>query len=167
MKRFSWLVPAVLAWGLATAWLAREVEVYALRLPWRGEALAWVGPAVGEISLSYLHSVERSEVRGVFRAEGGRLVLVETHYRSPGSGLPVDRPAVRQGDWWVVAHGHPLDGFRMNLAPVNEPRLIVAGRFVPLPLPEGNQALRLAVERPARWRWLAWLWLGWAWSTGG
>lgn len=62
-------------------------------------ALSW--PA---FTLSWTHSVEKTEWRERWRADAGELVLDEARVRGSGAGMdPPDGSVLRDG-WWVYHH---------------------------------------------------------------
>ena len=56
-------------------------------------------------TLSWTHSVERTEWRESWRVEAGRLRLIEARVRGSGAGMEPGAGAVRPGGWWVWLPG--------------------------------------------------------------
>jgi hypothetical protein len=103
-------------------------------------------------TLSYLHSLSRTRVSGVFEvAAGGDLVVRETSFGTFGPGLP----ELREGDRWEIRDG-VIRQFGLNqrvpelslfVHPYTEHRLEVAGRTLDLSatLPAGT-LVKIAIE---------------------
>ena len=65
---------------------------------WRALALA-----ANSFTLSWTHSVEKTEWREAWRIDGKELVLTEARVRGSGAGMePPDGSTLRDG-WWVYA----------------------------------------------------------------
>nr|WP_246337376.1 DUF1850 domain-containing protein [Azospirillum oleiclasticum] len=54
-----------------------------------------------DITLSWTHSVEKTEWREAWRIEGQRLVAVEARIRSTGAGMEPPADARLVDGWWV------------------------------------------------------------------
>jgi hypothetical protein len=65
-------------------------------------------------TLSWMHSVERTEWQEDYRIESGHLVLVEARIRGSGAGMEPPAGAVLADGWWH---------YRPNLPPLPELRL--------------------------------------------
>ncbi len=118
--------------------LLRPLTVVTVRLPREGGLLLARVPvrAGDEVKLQYDHSVERTEVLGIFGVgEGPALYALETRMRSVGTGLPnaVPERTRREGGWLVVdERGRAVEELRFFFHPDNDLKVIVAG--VPVPL---------------------------------
>ncbi|MDQ2779756.1 MAG: DUF1850 domain-containing protein [Pseudomonadota bacterium] len=66
-------------------------------------------------TLSWIHSVERTEWREHWRVEGRQLVLEQARVRGSGAGMDPGEGAVLQQGWWVWP-GHRLTVPALNLA---------------------------------------------------
>ena len=103
-----------------------------------------VGP--GErFTLSYLHSVSKTRVRGVFEvASGGTLIVRETSYGTPGPGLPeptgADRVEIAGGAIRVFDLDQRLPELSFFVHPYTEHALEAGGRTLALSaaLPPGT-----------------------------
>ncbi len=60
-----------------------------------------VGLAVESFTLSWTHSVEKTEWRERWRIEGTELVLDEARVRGSGAGMEPPEGAVLADGWWV------------------------------------------------------------------
>jgi hypothetical protein len=120
------------------------------------------------LDLSYLHSVERTQVVGRFTVGPDRALLAtETRMTSVGTGLPNCEPdrTRRQGDWIVVDEGNQkIPGIRFYYADVNQTRLIVAGRPMDLDALRSGSLLLIDVETPRLYQWGQWIVAGRMWS---
>jgi hypothetical protein len=113
-------------------------------------------------TLSFTHSVEKSEVTDYFRIDDGhRIILYQTEFGSLNTGLPA-----------VVSEGEVFErtdrGFRLsNLQRVLPEILLwvhedhggslgVGGRVVSLPALAGNGLLRVSIRRVFAWELLTW-----------
>jgi len=111
-----------------------------------------------QILLSYRHSVELTEVEGLFSIgpEFG-LIAVETRFESSGSGLPDSSPeqTSRRGGWWVVdERNRPLETFRFYIVPINRTRLTVAGRSIPISDLDEGTLIQLKSLKISQIEWL-------------
>jgi hypothetical protein len=170
-----------IAWGAAAALLAaaviwtglRPTTVFTVRLPEEEDRLAAaVRTRNGqEMRLSYLHSVERTPVEGRFVVdEGPGLRIRETRMASVGTGLPnaVPERTRREGSWMVVDEGMQLiDGFRFRLMNLNQTRVTVAGKPVPLDAVRNGSILFFNVASIPRFRWWTWRITGTDWRFPG
>jgi len=96
-------------------------------------------------TLSYLHSVSKTRVRGVFEvAPGGTLIVRETSYGTPGPGLPeptgADRMEIAGGAIRVFDLDQRLPELSFFVHPYTEHALEVGGRTLALSaaLPPGT-----------------------------
>jgi hypothetical protein len=107
-----------------------------VRIPHCGDMLVFAAPA-GEKStftISYLHSVEKAWVQGIFAiGPEEELLLVETLMESVGTGLPtgVERGLRREGKWRVAGGDRMvLPALRFYLQKINKPCLKFNGRLI-------------------------------------
>ena len=87
--------------------------------------------------LTYIHSVEKILVTGIFTVdEDDRIILLETYFPSPGTGLPVEAHPDRQsGELVVKGINEPREVSFFTLS-MNDYRLILREYEVHLSLPE-------------------------------
>lgn len=71
--------------------------------------------AAQAFTLSWVHSVERTEWREQWRVEGTQLQLEQARVRGSGAGMDPGDDAVLQDGWWVWP-GHGLTVPELNLA---------------------------------------------------
>lgn len=86
------------------------------------------------VTLSWTHSVEKTEWREVWRAEDGRMVPVEARIRGFGAGMEPPPDARLAGGWMVWRPAAPPSG-RLELAAssfAGDHTLCVSGRCRPL-----------------------------------
>jgi hypothetical protein len=145
------------------------VSVVTVRLPREDFRLAGVARvSKGDpVELRYLHSVERTEVVGRFTiGDNDNLLAVETRMTSVGTGLPNTAPdrTRRQGEWIVVDEKNRiLPDIRIYYASVNETRLTVVGRPLPLDALRSGALLMIDVESPRLIQWIRWSVTGRMW----
>ena len=100
--------------------------------------------------LTYIHSVEKILVSGIFTVdEDNRIILLETHFPSPGTGLPVEaRPDRESGELVVKGINEPREVSFFTLS-MNDYRLILREYEVLISTPErdGHIIEILAVQR--------------------
>lgn len=121
----------------------------------RSGAELWRAPVVpgSRFTLSYLHSVSRTRVRGIFEvARDGELIVRETSFGTFGPGLPELRPGDRYEVSGGVIRQYDVDQRLAELSffvhPYTEHRLEAAGRALDLSgtLPPGA-LVRITVRR--------------------
>ena len=129
------------------------VQVVSLKLP--RENNRWIAsiPA-GEgdrILLAYRHSVELTAVEGHFQiGPRSEILALKTRMQSAGSGLPntaYDRTTIRNGWIEVDEAQRPVGTIRFFFVPINQTRLVVAGRDIDLSTIETGALLEVAVEK--------------------
>lgn len=88
------------------------------------------------IRLTYRHSVERTEVEGLFKVgPDAEIVAVETRMASVGTGLPNAYPErTRIEDGWIVVDERekPVGPIRFYIVPENQARLEIADHRIDL-----------------------------------
>ncbi len=129
-----------------------------VRLPRREGKTLWVERVeTGEEAvLSYRHSVERTQVEGIFTAgRGPGLLIKETRFTSVGSGLPNAHPdrTRHQDGWTVVDEGlRDLGALRFFISPVNCTRLLISGKVFDLNRLEPGSLVGISIERMRAFR---------------
>jgi hypothetical protein len=103
------------------------------------------------LHLSYLHSVEKTRVQGVFTADqDNRLLLIETRMESVGTGLPIEADeCIGKKGSWRVAGVEPtvLPEFRFRCHKINNLHLEYNGKQIPVEFPRENALITLQVEK--------------------
>jgi hypothetical protein len=105
------------------------------------------------VELHYRHSVERTPVVEVFRAEPDGLWFVEMQFVSQGAGLPTEG-YVREGDHFVLRQPRRVGTLPLLVSGVAGHWLVVGGRQTDMVAVAGDgHHVRLAVGRapPVRW----------------
>lgn len=161
MNRFKYLLMVLGATALIYL-SCQTVTVLTVRLPReRYKAIEMLRVGIGtKIRLHYLHSVEHTQVEGVFSlGDDGKLHIQETRMTSVGTGLPNDaaRRSHREKNWIVVDEKHKvIDDLNFYYVPVNHTRLSVGNREIPLSHIQPSTLIRLAIEHPRSYRWALW-----------
>ena len=132
---------------LILAYASWPIRVLEVSLPREGDQfITGMRVSVGDpVLIQYRHSVELTQVEGLFSigSESG-IVAVETRFESAGTGLPGSFPekTIRRDGWWVVNEGNrPIGAFRFYIVPINNVRLTVCDRDVPIVKLIGSSAL--------------------------
>ena len=145
---FTAAVGLVLLVGIAL-W---PVQVVSLKLP--RENNRWIAsiPA-GEgdrILLIYQHSVELTAVEGHFQVgPQSEILALKTRMQSAGTGLPntaYKRTTIRNGWIEVDEACRPVGTIRFYFVPINQTRLVIAGRDIDLSVIEAGALLEISVE---------------------
>lgn len=139
--------------GLALILQLTGTPAIVIRLPEQDNCIAHLIPAdTGDrFFLSYLHSVEKTRVKGTFQVSAAPAMLaVETRMTSVGTGLPntfAGRTTI-DGEWIVVDEElKALDAFRFFISKVNETVLETPGTVIDLmKLPSGT-VITVGVEK--------------------
>jgi hypothetical protein len=127
---FTVAVGLVLLVGVAL-W---PVQVVSLKLPRENNRwIASIPAAEGDrILLAYRHSVELTAVEGHFQiGPRSEILALKTRMQSAGTGLPntaYDRTVIRNGWIEVDEARRPVGTIRFFLVPINQTRLVIAGR---------------------------------------
>ena len=128
------------------------VQVVSLKLPRENNRwIASIPAAEGDrILLAYRHSVELTAVEGHFQiGPRSEILALKTRMQSAGTGLPntaYDRTVIRNG-WIEVDEAHrPVGTIRFFFVPINQPRLVIAGRETDLSAIEAGALLEISVE---------------------
>lgn len=162
MKRLHWTLAVAALLALAAGF----IPLHALEVRQSGGAgrvvfLARVAPG-DTFTLSFIHSVEKSEVTDYFRIDDDhRIILYETEFGSLNTGLPA-----------VVSEGEIFErtdrGFRLSNPGRVLPEiqlwvhrdyggtLAISGTVVSLPTLAGNGLLRISTRRIFAWELLPW-----------
>lgn len=162
MKRLHWTLAAAALLFLAACFIPLHgLEVRASGGTGRVVLLKRVAPG-DTFTLSFVHSVEKSEVTDYFRIDDDyRIILYQTEFSSLNTGLPA-----------VVSKGEVFErtdrGFRLSnlnrVLPeiqlwVHEDyggSLAMDGKVVSLPALAGNGLLRISTPRVFAWELLPW-----------
>lgn len=109
-----------------------------------------------EFTLEFIHSVQRTPVKEVFRIDGkGSIYLIETEYQSFGAGLPTmpdvgAEVEVEGGKIRITGMRRKIDQFLVAVSPVPGHALTVGGEKVELASlaqPGTGLLIRVARER--------------------
>lgn len=148
--------PGVRVVGVAAALVAatllvdRPVEVRVGAADTGGAPVAVVSPGA-RVELSYRHTVERTPVVEVFRAERDGLWLAEMRLVSQGAGLPA-QGYVREGGWYVLRRRQRLGALVLRISAQAGHRLRVGDRDLDLVRAFGDGGSVVISSRPGRWR---------------
>ena len=136
------------------------VQVVSLKLPRENNRWITSIPAVegDRILLTYRHSVELTAVEGHFQVgPQSEILALKTRMQSSGTGLPNtahNRTAVRNGWIEVDEARRPVGTIRFYFMPINQIRLIIAGRDIDLSVIEAGALLEVSVEKRRLVYWL-------------
>lgn len=128
------------------------VQVVSLKLPRENNRwIASVPAAEGErILLAYRHSVELTAVEGHFQVgPQSEILALRTRMQSAGTGLPnsaYERTAIKNGWIEVDEAQRPVGTIRFFLMPINQTRLVIAGRDIDLSAIDSGALLEISVE---------------------
>ena len=145
---FTFAVGLALFVGLAL-W---PVQVVSLKLPRENNRwIASIPAAEGDqILLTYRHSVELTAVEGHFQVgPQSEILALKTRMQSAGTGLPntaYDRTAIRDGWVEVDEARRPVGTIRFFFVPINQTRLVIAGRDIDLSAIEAGALLEISAE---------------------
>jgi len=109
-----------------------------------------------KFKLTYIHSVEKILVTGIFTIdEDNRIILLETYFPSPGTGLPVEaRPDRESGELVLKEINEPREVSFFTLS-INDYRLILREHEVLLSPPERDgHIIEILADRRARIVWM-------------
>lgn len=129
------------------------VQVVSLKLPKENNRwIASVPAAEGEgILLAYRHSVELTPVEGHFQiGPRSEILALKTRMQSAGTGLPntaYDRTEIKNGWIEVDEAQRPVGTIRFFLVPINQTRLVIAGRDIDLSAIDSGALLEISVEK--------------------
>jgi len=113
-------------------------------------------------TLSFVHSVEKSEVTDYFRIDDGyRIILYQTEFGSLNTGLPA---VVSEGELFErTDRGFRLSNLRRDLPEIllqvsaaYGGTLTMRGREVSLPALAGDGPVTISIERVFAWKLLLW-----------
>ena len=128
------------------------VQVVNLKLPRENNRwIASIPAAEGDrILLAYRHSVELTAVEGHFQiGPRSEILALKTRMQSAGTGLPntaYDRTVIRNGWIEVDEARRPVGTIRFFLVPINQTRLVIAGRDTDLSAIQAGALLEISVE---------------------
>ncbi|MGD8883266.1 MAG: DUF1850 domain-containing protein [Desulfobacterales bacterium] len=129
------------------------VQVVSLKLPRENNRwIASVPAAEGDrILLAYRHSVELTAVEGHFQiGPQSEILALRTRMQSAGTGLPnsaYERTEIKNGWIEVDEAQRPVGTIRFFLMPINQTRLVIAGRETDLSSIEAGALLEISVEK--------------------
>lgn len=157
MNRLRW-IPAIAALVLVAAgWVPfHALEVKGADGAGRVVLLQRVSPG-DTFSLSFVHSVEKSNVTDFFRIDGDyRIILYQTEFGSLNTGLPA---VVSKGEVFErTERGFRLSGLarvlpeiRLQVSAAWGGTLTMDGREVSLPALAGDGPVRISIERVFAW----------------
>ncbi|MDQ7858992.1 MAG: DUF1850 domain-containing protein [Armatimonadota bacterium] len=135
--------------GLLERPTALEVRIVAAE--GRRVVRAGLVPPGGRLELRYRHSVERTPVVEVFRAEPDGLWFVEMRFLSQGAGLPTEG-YVREGGLFVLRRPRRIGEVPLLVSAEGGHRLRVGQDEVDLVAAFGEGAAVRLVSAPAGWR---------------
>jgi hypothetical protein len=145
MKRLHWTLAAAALLVLAAGFIPLHgLEVRASGGTGRVVLLKRVAPG-DTFTISFIHSVEKSEVTDYFRIDDDhRIILYQSEFSSLNTGLPavVSEGEVFEIQLWV----HEDYGGSLS----------VDGKVVSLPALAGNGLLRISTPRVFAWELLPW-----------
>jgi hypothetical protein len=113
-------------------------------------------------TLSFVHSVEKSDVTDYFRIDDGhRIILYQSEFRSLNTGLPA---VVSGGEVFErTERGFRLSNIRRVLPEIRLQvsaawggTLAVGGRVISLPSLAGDGPVRISVQRVFAWELISW-----------
>lgn len=71
---------------------------------------------VQSFTLSWMHSVQKTEIQEDYRLDAGRMVLTDARIQSSGAGFDPPPDAVLDDGWWRWHPGIQLDGLTLARA---------------------------------------------------
>lgn len=163
------IFPAVCLSLLMAVALFFVVDVVTVRLPRSDHAIFdAVRVSSGDIiRLRYRHSVEKTEVEGLFSVGAGPVLLAhETRMTSVGTGLPNTRAGKthQEGEWLVVNEEMArVPGFNFFISAINEIRLSINETAIAVETLATGTPIHIDVERVHLLRWLLWRYGNNAW----
>lgn len=158
MNRLKWTLAVVALALLAALWAPFHALEVTGGTGGSGKAVFVKRVAPGDtFSLSFVHSVEKSDVTDYFRIDGDyRIILYQTEFRSLNTGLPA-----------VVSEGEILErtdgGFRLSglarvlpeihlqVSAAYGGTLAVKGKQVLLPALAGDGPVRISIRKMFAW----------------
>jgi hypothetical protein len=151
-RRAAWLVVAAVALGGTAAATVRPPGLEVRVAGPGGRRVAAVGDLrPGQaVELHYRHSVERTPVVEVFRAEPDGLWFVEMRFVSQGAGLPTEG-YVREGDVFVLRRPHRVGALPVLVSSAAGHRLRAGSREIDLVAAFGDGPLTITAAW-AGWR---------------
>jgi len=160
-KRCGLLIVAVLLTAAAGFVPLHALEVRVSGGAGRVLLLQRVSPG-DTFTLSFVHSVEKSDVTDFFRIDGDhRIILYQTEFGSLNTGLPA---VVSEGEVFErTVRGFRLSGLRRVLPEIRIQvsaawggNLAVGDRVISLPALAGDGPVSISVERVFAWELLLW-----------
>lgn len=109
--------------------------------------------------ISYIHSVEKVPVTGIFMvSDGNRIEVKESIFSSYGAGLPFDtsrEDIIFEGDRMRIRHRDVvMDRLRIFISPFTQQQFTCSGKTVDLSSLEGGHIVEIRVRRvPVLWSW--------------
>lgn len=143
---------AAVAMAAATLLLDRPgIEVHVADTATGRVMWSRVGSPGDLIELSYTHSVERTPVIEVFRAEPDGLHLVAMRFSSQGAGLPTEGYTV-EGGQFVLRTDRRIGALPLRVSKLAGHHLSVGGDRIDLVGLAGDGAAVAVASRPGPWR---------------
>jgi hypothetical protein len=130
-----------------------SIMAVTVRLHSEGDMLVFAVPASENaiFTISYLHSVEKSMVQGIFSVNSDKqLLLMETRMESVGTGLPIEaHQCTGRHGTWRVAGGDPmvLPELRFRHHRMNNLRMEYNGNPIPAECTREDDLIILKVEK--------------------
>ncbi len=157
MKRLYWTLAVTALLALAAGFVPLHVlEVSQSGGSGRVVFLARVSPG-DTFTLSFIHSVEKSEVTDYFRIDGEyRIILYQTEFGSLNTGLPAvvsagERFERTDGGFRLSGLARVLPEIRLQVSAAYGGTLALKGDEVFLPALAGDGSLRISVKQVYAW----------------
>ena len=154
MSRFKHKILVVLLILVTLAFLSLiPLTVLAIRLPRQNfkTMRVFIVKPNAKIRLSYLHSVEHTQVEGIFYIDtNGKLRILETRMASVGTGLPNDVPerSHREKECLIVDEKRQaVNRLSFYIVPINKTHLYVDSREIPLSKLPAGTLIHIEAER--------------------
>ncbi len=148
MERTTGRVLRVLGLAGAIVLALWPVPVLTVRAA-RPARVLWGQPVRGAVAirLEYTHSVERTPVAELYRADAQGLRLLRMEFASQGAGLP-SAGYVREGDRFVLKTDRLLNNLALRVSAVARPRLVVGTQTLDLLALAGDGGTVVLAVRP-------------------
>jgi len=130
-----------------------SITAVTVRLHSEGDMLVFAVPASENamFTISYLHSVEKSMVQGIFSVNSDKqLLLMETRMESVGTGLPIEaKECIGKEGTWRVAGREPmvLPELRFRYHRMNNLHMEYNGKPIPAECTREDDLIILKVEK--------------------
>jgi hypothetical protein len=157
MKKLHWTLAVAALLALAAGFIPlHALEVRQSGGAWRVVFLTRVAPG-DTFTLSFIHSVEKSEVTDYFRIDDAyRIILYQTEFGSLNTGLPA---VVSEGEIFERTErgfrlsnlNRVLPEIQLQVSEAYGGTLATGGAVVSLPALAGSGLLRISVQRVFAW----------------